>query len=155
MIKRSDFRRHLNASYSAWRSWFRAGPRLGLQSKTCAFTSGPLTRYRPTSVVIQLVGHSCPEIYSRSRLTKLKLNSWYRVVSPSAVSTWMSDHLGNTAAAEPVDGVSPMAPHSERALTCSRQKILWCHHTHSTFTTHARPGLDVKRHPHRVLALMK
>jgi hypothetical protein len=28
-----------------------------------------------------------------------------------------------------------------------RQEILLCHRTQSTFRTHARPELDVKRHP--------
>jgi hypothetical protein len=66
----------------------------------------------------------------------------------------MGDRLGNTATAEPVDGVSNMAPHSGRALTCRRQDPLMSPHIHSHVATHRRPESDVKRHPHRVLALM-
>ncbi len=74
----------------------------------------------------------------------------------TAASTWMGDRLRNTATTEPVDGVSSGSVYL-KADGLDMQTAKDPHmspHAYSTFMVHARPGSDVKRHPHQVLALM-
>jgi hypothetical protein len=65
----------------------------------------------------------------------------------------MGGRLGNTAAAEPVDGVSIWHFIVDGLWHVAGTRSSYVT-THSTSTTHARPGSDVKRYPHRVFALM-